>query len=126
MFAIEGKSGVVCADAESLSECGGTIGKIVFASSFLHRLDSMGWLEGADKNCVGRSFFVCYDIKEVMHPIAKINIGNATGSKHDFGPFGSPVVVSMAGFIFSTEIGFCFCDDATCQLSIETGEKGFP
>ena len=60
-----------------------------------------------------------------MDSIAEIHIGDSTGGVHHFCAGRAPVVVGVAGSIDDSVVGFCFCDEAAGECSIDKGEESF-
>lgn len=59
------------------------------------------------------------DIKQMVDAVAEVDIGGSSRAKHDFCPFGAPVLVGMASFIFGSFVGFRLGDDSSCDDAIK-------
>ena len=68
-------------------------------------------LHRSNQDCRGKFFPLRHDVKTMVHPVNKIDVGATGRAKHDVRS-GSPAFRSMARLIVRPDVGFDFNDPA--------------
>ncbi len=122
-------------DGEGLAEFGRAVAKIallhgafgVFAGAVSeHGFDALGGFEGPDEDGVREVDFAGGNIHAVVHAVGEVDIGGAGRSVHGLGSFSAAAFMGVSGFVFWTEIGLGFDDDAceACAVGEDADEPG--
>ena len=101
-------------------------GDFPFARAVKHQLLAVGGHDAPDEHRIGNVRSVGHEVEQMVHAVAKIDVGDPALTVHHFVAFRAPAPEGVRRAVVRALVGFRLANHAARELPVHRREQGFP